>query len=157
VAYAIIQVRGKQFRVSQGEVVRVPSFQAEAGALVQFQVLARSAANGIEIGTPLISGSTVTGTVVEHGRERKVIVFKMKRKKQYKRTHGHRQNFTAVRIESIGDSAIGETSGTVETAAPAKADLSRIEDDSAEHKAGADVAAGDSAAVDEGADDEAAE
>jgi large subunit ribosomal protein L21 len=83
-------------------------------------VLARSGSGGIEIGTPLIDGATVTGTVVEHGRERKIIVFKMKRKKQYKRTHGHRQNFTAVRIESIGGAAASDPAGKNEDEALAE-------------------------------------
>ena len=69
--YAIIRVRGKQFRVTEGQVVRVPSLAAEAGTPVQFQVLARGGSGGIEIGAPVIDGATVTGTVVEHGRERK--------------------------------------------------------------------------------------
>jgi large subunit ribosomal protein L21 len=102
VSYAIILVHGKQYRVSEGEVVRVPSFTADPGATVQFDVMARGQGDCVEIGTPLVDGASVTGTVVEHGRERKIIVFKKKRKKQYKRTHGHRQNYTAVRIDSIG-------------------------------------------------------
>ena len=116
--YAIIQVRGKQFRVTEGEVVRVPSFTADAGTPVEFQVMARSVGEDIEIGTPLVDGATVTGTVVEHGRERKIIVFKMKRKKQYKRTHGHRQNFTAVRIESIGGTSASESPSAAEDEDP---------------------------------------
>jgi len=115
VGYAIILVRGKQFRVTEGEVVRVPSFSAEPGATVEFKALARTGSAGIEIGAPLVDGASVTGTVVEHGRERKIIVFKKKRKKQYKRTHGHRQNFTAVRIDSIG----AAQSETGESGAPA--------------------------------------
>ena len=114
-SYAIILVHGKQFRVSEGDVVRVPSFTADAGSTVHFDVMARSHGDGIEIGTPLVDGAAVTGTVVEHGRERKVIVFKKKRKKQYKRTHGHRQNFTAVRIDSIG----GAGDHPADTTAPA--------------------------------------
>jgi large subunit ribosomal protein L21 len=111
-------VRGKQFRVSEGEVIRVPNFTADEGSPVEFQVLARGGGDGIEIGTPVIEGATVTGTVVKHGRERKIIVFKMKRKKQYKRTHGHRQNFTAVRIDSIGVASANESSAPVEDDAP---------------------------------------
>lgn len=99
---AIILVRGKQFRVTEGEVIHVPSFTAEPGSTVQFNVLARTGSDGTEIGAPQVEGASVTGTVVEHGRDRKIIVFRKKRKKQYKKTHGHRQNFTAVRIDSIG-------------------------------------------------------
>ena len=114
-SYAIILVHGKQFRVSKGDVVRVPSFTADPGSTVHFDVMARSQGDGIDIGTPLVDGAAVTGTVVQHGRERKIIVFKKKRKKQYKRTHGHRQNFTAVRIDSIG----GTGGHSAESSAPA--------------------------------------
>jgi large subunit ribosomal protein L21 len=97
VAYAIVQSGGKQFRVSQGQVVRVPSLAAEVGDSVELEALVKGDGSSIELG-----GGTVTATVVEHGRARKIIVFKKKRRKQYKKTHGHRQNFTAVRIESLG-------------------------------------------------------
>ncbi|HSE98960.1 MAG TPA: 50S ribosomal protein L21 [Blastocatellia bacterium] len=101
-AYAIIQTGGKQFRVSEGEVIRVPSMAAEVGSSVEFDVLVSGGDEQISIGTPVMDGSRVTGTVVEHGRGAKIIVFKKKRRKQYKKTHGHRQDYTAVRIDSIG-------------------------------------------------------
>jgi large subunit ribosomal protein L21 len=97
VAYAIIQAGGKQFRVTEGEVVRIPSLKAEVGASVELDALLQGDGDNIELG-----GNRITATVVEHGRGPKIIVFKKKRRKQYKKTHGHRQNFTAVRIESIG-------------------------------------------------------
>jgi large subunit ribosomal protein L21 len=100
VAYAIIQSGGKQFRVAQGEIVRIPSLAAEVGESVELDVLARGDAQGIEVGSPLV-GARVSATVVGHGRGEKVIVFKKKRRKQYKKKHGHRQDFTAVKIESI--------------------------------------------------------
>ena len=99
-AYAIIQAGGKQFRVSEGEVVRVPSIVAEVGSSVEFDSLLAADGDQFQFG-----GNHVTATVVEHGRGDKIIVFKKKRRKQYKKTHGHRQNFTAVRIESIGASS----------------------------------------------------
>lgn len=101
-AYAIIQAGGKQFRVTEGQVVRVPSFTAKIGSSVEFDVLIQSNGDRIEVGAPTVDGSRVTGVVVEHGRAPKIIVFKKKRRKQYKKIHGHRQDFTAVRIESIG-------------------------------------------------------
>jgi len=101
VAYAIIQAGGKQFRVSEGDVVQVPSLTAEVGSSVEFDALLAADGDEIKIGESL-EGQRVTGTVVEHGRARKIIVFKKKKRKQYKKTHGHRQNFTAVRIESVG-------------------------------------------------------
>jgi large subunit ribosomal protein L21 len=101
VAYAIIQAGGKQFRVNVGDVVQVPSLTAEVGSSVEFDALLAADGDEIKIGESL-EGQRVTGTVVEHGRARKIIVFKKKKRKQYKKTHGHRQNFTAVRIESVG-------------------------------------------------------
>jgi large subunit ribosomal protein L21 len=101
VAYAIIQAGGKQFRVSEGDVVQVPSLTAEVGSSVEFDALLAADGDEVKIGESL-EGQRVTGTVVEHGRARKIIVFKKKKRKQYKKTHGHRQNFTAVRIESVG-------------------------------------------------------
>ena len=100
-SYAIIQSGGKQFRVSEGEVVRVPSLSAEVGDSVDFETLVHSSDDGVQVGAPALDGR-VSGTVVEHGRGKKIIVFKMKRRKQYKKTHGHRQNYTAVKIESLG-------------------------------------------------------
>ena len=100
-AYAIIEAGGKQFRVNEGDVVQVPSLTAEVGTSVEFNALLAADGDQIKIGKSL-EGHRVTGTVVEHGRGPKVIVFKKKRRKQYKKTHGHRQNFTAVRIESFG-------------------------------------------------------
>ena len=101
-AYAIIQAGGKQFRVSEGEVVQVPSLAAEVGASVEFEALLSADGDQVDVGTSALAGLRVSATVVEHGRGRKVIVFKKKRRKQYKKTHGHRQNFTAVRIDSVG-------------------------------------------------------
>ena len=101
-AYAIIQAGGKQFRVTEGQVIRVPVFGAKIGSSVEFDVLVKSSGDSIEVGAPTVDGSRVTGVVVEHGRGPKIIVFKKKRRKQYKKTHGHRQDFTAVRIDSIG-------------------------------------------------------
>ena len=100
-AYAIIQAGGKQFRVNEGDVVQVPSLTAEVGSSVEFDALLAADGDEVKIGESL-KGQRVTGTVVEHGRARKIIVFKKKKRKQYKKTHGHRQNFTAVRIESVG-------------------------------------------------------
>ncbi|MGH9803204.1 MAG: 50S ribosomal protein L21 [Blastocatellia bacterium] len=101
-AYAIIRTGGKQFRVSPGEVVRVPSIaDKNAGDSVEFEVLTTGDDNGVRIGNPTVSGASVTGTVVEHGRGPKIIVFKFKRRKHFKKTKGHRQGFTAVRIESV--------------------------------------------------------
>ncbi|HWQ33011.1 MAG TPA: 50S ribosomal protein L21 [Blastocatellia bacterium] len=101
-AYAIIRTGGKQFRVSAGDVVHIPSLaDKNAGDTVEFDVLAAGDDNGTRIGSPLLEGAKVTGTVVKSGRAPKVIVFKFKRRKQFKRRKGHRQGFTTVKIDSI--------------------------------------------------------
>ena len=103
-AYAIIRSGGKQFRVEEGGTVRVPSLDKQAGETVELEALVVGGAEGeaVKVGTPAVEGARVTGTVVDHGRGTKVIVFKKKRRKQYKRKQGHRQNYTTVKIDSIG-------------------------------------------------------
>lgn len=102
-AYAIIRTGGKQFRVEEGKTVEVPSIDKQAGETIEFEVLTIGGGEGgTKVGAPLVDGVRVAGTVVEHGRGDKVIVFKKKRRKQYKRKQGHRQNYTAVKIDSIG-------------------------------------------------------
>ena len=96
-AYAIVRTGGKQFRVNEGDIIQVPSITAEIGDSVELETLLAGDGQSVELG-----GSPITGTVVEHGRGPKIIVFKKKRRKHYKKTHGHRQNYTAVRIDSIG-------------------------------------------------------
>jgi large subunit ribosomal protein L21 len=96
-SFAIIKTGGKQFRVEKDAKVRVPSLQGEVGASVELAVLATAD----KIGAPLVEGAKVTATVVDHGRDTKIVVFKKKRRKQYKRTKGHRQGYTTLKIESI--------------------------------------------------------
>ena len=102
-AYAIIRSGGKQFRVEKGGTVRVPSLGKQAGETVELEALVVGGGEGgVRVGSPVVEGARVTGTVVDHGRGDKVIVFKKKRRKQYQRTQGHRQNYTTVKIDSIG-------------------------------------------------------
>ena len=101
-AFAIIRTGGKQFRVEKGAKVRVPSINGEVGASVDLDVLATTDDSSTKVGAPLVDGAKVTATVVDHGREPKIIVFKKKRRKQYKRTKGHRQGYTTLKIDSIG-------------------------------------------------------
>ena len=100
-AYAIVRAGGKQFRVTEGEVIQIPSIKAEVGSSVGLEVMLQGDAEAVNVSSDSLSGHSVTATVVEHGRGQKVIVFKKKRRKQYKKTRGHRQNYTAVKIESI--------------------------------------------------------
>jgi len=102
-SYAIIRTGGKQFRVSPGDVVRVPTLaDKNEGDKIEFdQILVSGDDDGVRIGAPTIAGARVTATVLKNGRGPKIIVFKFKRRKHYKRTKGHRQGFTAIKIESI--------------------------------------------------------
>ena len=101
-AFAIVRTGGKQFRVEKGAKVRVPSLKNEVGAAVELDVLTLADGENTKIGAPLMDGAKVTATVVDHGREPKIVVFKKKRRKQYKRTKGHRQGYTTLKIDSIG-------------------------------------------------------
>ena len=97
-SFAIVRTGGKQFRVEKGAKVRVPTIKGDVGAAVELDVLATAD----KVGAPLVDGAKVSATVVDHGRGEKIVVFKKKRRKQYKRTKGHRQGYTTLKIESIG-------------------------------------------------------
>ena len=100
--YAVIGTGGKQLKVSQGDVVKVERLGVAPGEQVNFdQVLLYRGDEDVKVGTPTVAGASVTGTVLSEGRHRKVIVFKKKRRKQYRRTAGHRQDYTEVRIDEI--------------------------------------------------------
>ncbi len=99
---AIIRTGGKQFTVEPGSTLRVPSLTDEVGASVDLEVLAVGEGKETKVGSPLVEGAKVTATVVDHGRAPKIVVFKKKRRKQYKRTKGHRQGYTTLKIDSIG-------------------------------------------------------
>ena len=91
-SHAIIKAGGKQFLVEEGQTIRVPSLAAEAGSSIELEALLSSGPDG----------GKISATVVAHGRDQKIVVFKKKRRKQYKRTRGHRQNYTTLKIDSIG-------------------------------------------------------
>ena len=100
--YAVIQTGGKQYRVKSGEQVKVELLPAEVGAAVSFdRVLMLGEGDGIKIGAPFVSGATVKATVVAQGRGEKVRIFKLRRRKHYQRTQGHRQNYTEIRVDAI--------------------------------------------------------
>jgi large subunit ribosomal protein L21 len=100
--YAVIKAGGKQYKVSPGDVVRVEKLEQEAGTTVEFgEVLALNNDQNLVVGSPLVANARVSGTVVETGKAKKVLIFKYKRKKQYKVFRGHRQRFTAVKIDAI--------------------------------------------------------
>lgn len=103
--YAVIQTGGKQIRVAEGDVVRVERLTREplskGAEVVLGQVLAVGKGDGLHLGTPFVAGASVKGVVVRETRGPKLIVYKKKRRKQYQRTHGHRQNLVEIRISAI--------------------------------------------------------
>ena len=100
--YAIIRTGGKLFRAEPGQTLRIPSLDAEAGSTVTFgEVLLGASDSDVKVGAPLLGGAAVTAEVVKHGRGEKIIIFKHKRRKNYRRKQGHRQGFTEVRIGEI--------------------------------------------------------
>ena len=100
--YAVIQTGGKQYRVKSGEQVKVESLAAEVGAAVSFdRVLMLGEGDGVRVGAPFVDGAAVKATVVAQGRGEKIRIFKMRRRKHFAKTQGHRQGFTEVRIDEI--------------------------------------------------------
>ncbi len=100
--FAVIKTGGKQYRVSQGDKLRVESLEANQGDAINLdQVMMVGEGDKITVGEPLISGATVSAKVLNHGRGRKVDVVKFRRRKHYRRQMGHRQNYTEVEITGI--------------------------------------------------------
>jgi large subunit ribosomal protein L21 len=99
--YAVIRTGGKQFVVEEGNRIRIPSIDEEAGKSIELEALLKTG-DGPNPGGPVVGAAKVAATIVEHGRAAKLIVFKKKRRKHYKRKQGHRQSFTTIRIDSIG-------------------------------------------------------
>ena len=100
--YAIVKTVGKQYKVAQGDVLFVEKLEANEGDVVTLdQVLAVAGENGLTVGAPVVEGATVTAKVVAQGKAKKVIVYKYKAKKDYRRKQGHRQPYTKLVIESI--------------------------------------------------------
>jgi large subunit ribosomal protein L21 len=100
--YAVVRTGGKQYRVSPGDLVEVERFPAERGATVELgEVLLTSTGGTVRVGTPIVAGARVTAKVVEHTRGKKILVFKMKRRKNERRKRGHRQDITTMRVLEI--------------------------------------------------------
>ena len=100
--YAIVRTGGKQYRVKPGDTIYVERLDAPVGETVVLAEVLLVAADGrTTLGNPAVAGAVVRGTVLEQGRDRKVRVFKYKKRKHYRRTRGHRQSFTALRIDGI--------------------------------------------------------
>ena len=100
--YAIIATGGKQYRVSEGDKIYIEKIDAEVGSTVSFDVLLVEDNGDVKVGTPVVEGVKVEGKVVAQTRGEKIIVFKYKAKKNYRRKQGHRQPYTKVEITKIG-------------------------------------------------------
>ncbi|MGI6691567.1 MAG: 50S ribosomal protein L21 [Clostridiales bacterium] len=98
--YAIIATGGKQYRVSEGDIIYIEKLDTETDNTVEFPVLMLGGET-VKLGTPHVEGASVSGKVLQHGRGRKIIVYKYKSKKNYRRKQGHRQPFTKVEITAI--------------------------------------------------------
>jgi large subunit ribosomal protein L21 len=100
--YAVIRSGGKQYRVAPGQTIRLENLAGEVGAKVELgDVLLIENDGKLQVGSPLVANAKIQATVVEKDRFKKILVFRKKRKKQFRRTKGHRQDYTAVRIDNI--------------------------------------------------------
>ena len=100
--YAVIKTGGKQYRVAEGDLLRVEKIKGEVGEVVEFdEVLMIVNDERVEIGRPVLKDSKVVGEIVEQGKDKKIIVFKSKRRKGYRKKQGHRQQYTALKIKEI--------------------------------------------------------
>jgi large subunit ribosomal protein L21 len=104
--YAIIQTGGKQYAVEPGQRIQVEKLEGDVGSEIEIgQVLLIGTDDGVTVGTPTVAGAKVTGKIVDHGRLAKLIVYKFRRRKNYRRKQGHRQAFTAIEVKDIIRSA----------------------------------------------------
>ncbi|WP_306483900.1 50S ribosomal protein L21 [Anaerococcus sp.] len=99
--YAIIKTGGKQYKVSEGDLVRVEKLPYEVGDTVEFDQVLLVSGDEVKVGSPVIESAKVTATVEDQNKDKKIVVFKYKPKKQYRKKHGHRQPYTLVKIDSI--------------------------------------------------------
>jgi large subunit ribosomal protein L21 len=100
--YAVIKTGGKQYRVNQGDKLKIEKIVGDVGAnVVLDQILTVVDGDNVTIGSPIVRGASVTATVVSHGRHDKVTIFKMRRRKHYRKSQGHRQSFTEIQIDKI--------------------------------------------------------
>ncbi|GGL41163.1 50S ribosomal protein L21 [Sporolactobacillus putidus] len=99
--YAIIETGGKQLKVEEGQSIVIEKLVAEAGDTVTFDKVLFIGGEDVKVGAPTVEGASVTAKVVEQGRDKKIVIFKFKKRKHYRRKQGHRQPFTKVTIEKI--------------------------------------------------------
>ncbi len=100
--YSIIEISGKQYRVSEGETIKVSTQDWKVGDTVKLnQVLLTDSGENISFGTPIVAGASVTIEIMEHNREKKLLIYKKKRRKGYQRKNGHRQGYTLLKINNL--------------------------------------------------------
>jgi len=100
--YAVIKSGGKQYQVSEGDIVQVEKIEGQTGDTVELgEVLMLRTDSDVKIGTPVVQGAAVSATIIDQVKGKKIIVYKFKRRKDYRRKQGHRQKYTKLRIESI--------------------------------------------------------
>ncbi len=100
--YAVIKTGGKQFQVSEGDVIQVEKLEGQPGDTVEFEeVLMLRTDSDVKIGTPIVEGAAVSATILDQTKGKKIIVYKFKRRKDYRRKQGHRQKYTKLRIDTI--------------------------------------------------------
>lgn len=128
--YAIVDIAGKQFKVSEGKSLRVPNLPSEAGDKLEFtQVLLADDGKTVKVGNPTIKGASVSATVKEHGRDSKILIFKKKRRKGYQRKNGHRQGYTLIEVQKISLKAPAAKKAEPKKAAPKKTTAKKTKED----------------------------
>jgi large subunit ribosomal protein L21 len=100
-AHAVIRTGGKQYRVAAGDVIRVEKLDGDAGSKIVFDEVLFLDGDAPKFGTPLVAGAKVSGEIVQQARGEKLVIFKFKRRKKYRRKNGHRQSFTAIKITEV--------------------------------------------------------
>jgi large subunit ribosomal protein L21 len=100
--YALVDIKGKQYKAEKGSLLKVDKVEAEQGGALEFdKVLLVSSDKDVKVGSPYVKGAKIKASVVDHGKDKKVIVYKFKRRKGYRRKQGHRQQFSLVKVEDI--------------------------------------------------------
>lgn len=99
--FAIIKTGGKQYKVSEGDVIKVEKIEAEAGDKIEFDQVLMVAGDDVKVGSPVVEGAKVSAEVLDQKKDKKIIIFKFKAKKNYRKKKGHRQPYTLVKIEKI--------------------------------------------------------
>ena len=99
--FAIIKTGGKQYKVSEGDVIKVEKIEAEAGDKIEFDQVLMVAGDDVKVGSPVVEGAKVSAEVLDQKKDKKVVIYKFKAKKNYRKKKGHRQPYTLVKIEKI--------------------------------------------------------